>query len=149
MINSVEIQNSVTRRLSNKFPNIDIFTGYTNQVWDNACFIVNIIPKSSQAITLNHQREHITIEIKYYGNKDSTRADMLIIRDALMPIFARTLTVNSNEITLGSHNNVILKDEVGYGLTYLIELSYVIDLDITGERDSHYDLMQEIHTTTI
>lgn len=147
MITYTEILDSFTIRLNKKFPQIDIYTTETIQGIGNDCFIVQLLPISRKSSTLTTDTHSIVIEIKYLTAKSQSKLIFYDKLNELQDIFSRGIKVGDRFIKFDFTESDIYKDDVGYILSFLINITYEDETSTDEEwyKDEDYVLMRKIY----
>lgn len=156
-MNYRHILQAITKRLNDRFSFIDIYAESQPTSYDMECFVVSLIPNVTKVTTRIVDRVDLSIEIKYYQQNSGTKMECYNKLNVLQYLFNREFEVNGGIVHISNIDQVILKDEVSYVLTYLIDAFYFIEVDehdlnadntigdFTDKKEV-YELIKEVHT---
>ena len=146
MLTYRDIINAFTKKISKAFLNVDIYTDDTVNGVDSACFYVQLVPGQSITSTRSTNLNNIMISVKYYGNKETEKLDLLDISNRLHNEFSRSVKVKEKFLHISNVETEVLKDEVGYYLDFLVSISYSSNIYIEKE---DFEQIQEINISKI
>lgn len=142
MISLKNLLYAVTKVISENFEE-DIFIEDNNtQGFDKSCFYVQLLPINITASTKNTNENMIIIAIEYLQEANASKANLYDVQDKLCSLFLRKIKVEDRYLSVTNIEPEILKDDVGYKLSFLITVTYHDDL---GTKEPEFELMQDIN----
>lgn len=112
-----EILNSITKELSKNFSS-DVWQVKADEgVYNNDCFVVDLVPISSEAYNYCTDEKSLIISVKYFSDD---KLEHIEISDKLEEIFNREIKVNDVLVEVTKCEPNFLNDEVGDYLDFLI-----------------------------
>ncbi|MCC0697160.1 DUF6838 family protein [Clostridioides sp. ES-S-0048-02] len=142
MLTNRDIIIAVNKRIENEFRDIDIFINEDNtQGFEEACFFVQLLPVSNNIGNKVLDIKKIFIDIEYYQRARKNKLNLYDIQSILEKIFNRSIRVKDRSLTIENISPSIVKDSVGYKLTFLITVSYFEAIYFSKET---YETMENI-----
>ncbi|CZR99292.1 hypothetical protein CDFC105_72898 [Clostridioides difficile] len=142
MLTNREIIISVNKKLKNEFMDIDIFINEDNtQGFKEACFFVQILPLSNNIANKILDIKKIFIDIEYYQKARKNKLNLYDIQSRLEKIFNRNIRVKDRSLTIENISPSIVKDSVGYKLTFLMTVSYFEEVYFENET---FEIMENV-----
>lgn len=144
MIKSTTLLHSFTKMLHEGVKDIAITTE-TEEVNNNKeCFYVDLVPTRNATNSIYINDRAFTVEIIYKPEDFSGKTQMYDMIDTLNNIFSRTVEVEDRSLKIKEVRERILKDAMGYYLSYSIDFEF---FDIINYELEEYELMEHIDTT--
>lgn len=143
-----DIMDSFTIRLNKHYPDIDIYTTEIEQGFEDECFLVQLVPLQRTTATRHTDQHSIMIDIKYLGTKDTNKIIFLDKLNELQCIFNKSIQVNNRVLKFDNVESSIYKDDVGYVLSFTIDIKYHDDVNICCDdcnENEEYELMNEVY----
>ncbi|MER0286052.1 DUF6838 family protein [Clostridioides difficile] len=142
MLTNRDIIIAVNKRIENEFRDIDIFINEDNtQGFEEACFFVQLLPVSNNIGNKVLDIKKIFIDIEYYQRARKNKLNLYDIQSRLEKIFNRSIRVKDRSLTIDNISPSIVKDSVGYKLTFLITVSYFEEIYFSKET---YETMESV-----
>ncbi|HBH3652800.1 TPA: hypothetical protein KSK13_003464 [Clostridioides difficile] len=134
MLTNRDIIIAVNERIENEFMNIDIFINEDNiQGFEEACFFVQLLPVSNNIANKILDTKKIFVDIEYYQKARKNKLNLYDIQSRLEKIFNRNIRVKDRSLTIENISPSIVKDSVGYKLTFLMTVSYFEEVYFENE----------------
>ncbi|MCC0693385.1 DUF6838 family protein [Clostridioides sp. ZZV14-6387] len=142
MLTNRDIIIAVNKKLKNEFMDIDIFINEDNtQCFKEACFFVQILPLSNNIANKILDIKKIFIDIEYYQKARKNKLNLYDIQSRLEKIFNRNISVKDRSLTIENISPSIVKDSVGYKLTFLMTVSYFEEVYFENET---FEIMENV-----
>ncbi|MCC0682744.1 hypothetical protein IC218_21190 [Clostridioides sp. ES-S-0005-03] len=142
MLTNRDIIIAVNKRIENEFKDIDIFINEDNtQGFEEACFFVQLLPVSNNIGNKVLDIKKIFIDIEYYQRARKNKLNLYDIQSRLEKIFNRSIRVNDRSLTIENISPSIVKDPVGYKLTFLMTVSYFEEVYFENET---FEIMESV-----
>lgn len=142
MLTNRDIIIAVNEMLKNEFMDIDIFINEDNiQGFEEACFFVQLLPVSNNIANKVLDTKKIFIDIEYYQKARKNKLNLYDIQNRLEKIFNRNIRVKDRSLTIENISPSIVKDSVGYKLTFLMTVSYFEEVYFSKET---YETMENV-----
>jgi hypothetical protein len=136
----VEIKTAIMEKLTNSFPNHNIYGEEGGQGLQKPALLVRLRPISMTMENKYHRRKFINAEIQFHP-QDGTNQEQLNMIDALYEAFDSVLPVKREKLTLGVIHTRI-KDNI---LRLSFNLDFIDSIDKTkGYNYQEYELMEEL-----
>ncbi|EQF28934.1 hypothetical protein QEW_0421 [Clostridioides difficile CD160] len=142
MLTNRDIIIAVNERIENEFRDTDIFINEDNiQGFEEACFFVQLLPVSNNIANKVLDTKKIFIDVEYYQKARKNKLNLYDIQSRLEKIFNRSIRVKDRSLTIENISPSIVKDSVGYKLTFLITVSYFEEIYFSKET---YETMESV-----
>ncbi|KPI46404.1 hypothetical protein KW94_20050 [Clostridioides difficile] len=142
MLTNRDIIIAVNKKIENEFRDIDIFINEDNtQGFEEACFFVQLLPVSNNIGNKVLDIKKIFIDIEYYQRARKNKLNLYDIQSRLEKLFNRNIRVNDRSLTIENISPSIVKDPVGYKLTFLMTVSYFEEVYFENET---FEIMESV-----
>ncbi|CZR82956.1 hypothetical protein CDFC105_53831 [Clostridioides difficile] len=142
MLTNRDIIIAVNERIENEFKDTDIFINEDNiQGFEEACFFVQLLPVSNNIANKILDIKKIFIDIEYYQKARKNKLNLYDIQSRLEKIFNRNIRVKDRSLTIENISISIVKDSIGYKLTFLMTVSYFEEVYFSKET---YETMENV-----
>ncbi|UWD50627.1 hypothetical protein NYR90_20005 (plasmid) [Clostridioides difficile] len=142
MLTNRDIIIAVNKRIESEFRDTDIFINEDNiQGFDEACFFVQLLPVSNNIANNILDVKKIFIDIEYYQKARKNKLNLYDIQSRLEKIFNRNIRVKDRSLTIENISPSIVKDSIGYKLTFLMTVSYFEEIYFSKET---YETMKSV-----
>lgn len=133
----IDILNSTTKILNDNFA-CDIFQLEANEgLYNSECFVVDIIPVSSEAYNYCISEKSLIISIKYFSNEKLKHIET---SNKLEKIFYKNIKVNDIKVEVSKLEPNFLNDGIGDYLDFLI---YINIYDNFEQKQKEEEINQE------
>ncbi|MBY2477415.1 hypothetical protein KWV16_11030 [Clostridioides difficile] len=142
MLTNRDIIIAVNERIENEFRDTDIFITEDNiQGFEEACFFAQLLPVSNNIANKVLDTKKIFIDVEYYQKARKNKLNLYDIQSRLEKIFNRSIRVKDRSLTIENISPSIVKDSVGYKLTFLMIVSYFEEVYFSKET---YETMESV-----
>lgn len=121
MITVVDIQNSITRRLKDKFPSHTVYVEDNKEEMEKPCFNVDVRPLLTTG-HMKHKNKLVNIDITYLS-KNETKSENLIMSEQLEDLFYLVLRVYKRKL--------YIKDLSIREIDTILICSFTLDYNVT------------------
>lgn len=148
MINLIDIQNAITLRLKNKFPEYIIYVEENKKEIETPSFFVEVRPLLTDQFT-KYKNKLINIDIMYFS-KDENKRENLIMSELLEELFYLILRVKERRLHIKNINIKEVKDilhcsfSLDFNTDVNIKYNPEIDRDL-GYIEGSIKNMEQLH----
>ena len=148
MINLIDIQNAITLRLKNKFPEYIIYVEENKKEIETPSFFVEVRPLLTDQFT-KYKKKLINIDIMYFS-KDENKRENLIMSELLEELFYLILRVKERRLHIKNINIKEVKDilhcsfSLDFNTDVNIKYNPEIDRDL-GYIEGSIKNMEQLH----
>lgn len=136
----MEMKNAIIERLTNSFPNHNIYSEENGQELQKPALLAKLRPISMAIENKYHRRKFINIEIQFHS-LNGTNQEQLEMIDDLYEAFDSVLTIKDKKFTLRVIHTRI-KDNI---LKLSFNLDFIDNIDKTKSYDyQEYELMEQL-----